>query len=56
MELRAPRWVRFLVPVALVLLPASAAQAQRIPDVAIWFAGTSLLAPFIAVPVKLGIP
>jgi hypothetical protein len=39
----------------LVLFPASAAHAQRIPDVYIWFAGAGLLAPFVAVPVKAGI-
>ncbi len=55
MELPAPKWVRFLVPLAFVLLPASAAHAQRIPEVVIWSAGASLFAPFVAVPVKLGI-
>lgn len=55
MRVRAPRSARFLVPLALVLLQASAAHAQRIPDAAIWWVGTSLLAPFLAVPVKLGI-
>ena len=55
MHLRAPKWIRFVVPLALVLLPASAAHAQRIPDAAIWWVGASLLAPFLAVPVKLGI-
>ena len=43
-----------MVPMALVLLPASAAHAQRVPDAAIWWVGASLLAPFLAVPVKLG--
>jgi hypothetical protein len=47
--------IRFAAALALVLLPASAAHAQRIPDVAIWWVGTSLLAPFLAAPVKLGI-
>jgi hypothetical protein len=55
MHLRAPEWVRFVVPLALVFLPASAAHAQRIPDEAIWWAGASLLAPLFAFPVKLGI-
>ncbi len=55
MRLRAPGLIRFVVLLALVLLPASAAHAQRIPDAAIWWVGTSLLAPFLAVPVKLGI-
>ena len=55
MELRAPKWVRFFIPLTLVLLSANAAHAQRVPEIFIWFAGTSLLAPFVAVPVKLGI-
>ena len=55
MELRAARWARFLIALAVVLVPASAAHAQRIPDVAVWSAGASLFAPFVAVPVKLGI-
>jgi hypothetical protein len=54
-RLYAPKWTPFVVPLALVLLPASAAHAQRISDAAIWWVGTSLLAPFLAVPVKLGI-
>ena len=53
MHLRAPKWIRFVVPLALVLFPASAAYAQRIPDAAVWWVGASLLAPFLAVPVKL---
>ena len=55
MKLRAPKWVRFLVPLALVLLSANAAHAQRIPETVVWSAGPSLFAPFVAVPVKLGI-
>jgi hypothetical protein len=55
MRVRALSWARFVVPLALILLPASAAHAQKIPDAAIWWVGTSLLAPFLAVPVKLGI-
>jgi len=54
MRVRARRWACFVVPMALVLLPASAAHAQRVPDAAIWWVGASLLAPFLAVPVKLG--
>lgn len=54
-ELRVPTWVRSLIPLALVLLPASAAQAQRIPEVVVWSVGASLFAPFVAVPVKLGV-
>jgi hypothetical protein len=55
MYLRAPKWVQFVVPLALVLLPASAAHAQKIPDAAIWWVGASLLAPLFALPLKLGI-
>jgi hypothetical protein len=55
MPLLAPRWSRFVVSLTLVLLPASTAHAQKIPDEAILWVGASLLAPFIAVPVKLGI-
>ena len=55
MQLLAPKWVRFLVLLALVLVPASEAHAQRIPEAYLWFAGASLLAPFVAVPIKFGI-
>ena len=55
MKLRAPRWIRFLIALALVLLSASAAHAQKVPEFVIWSAGASLLAPIVAVPVKLGI-
>ena len=47
------KWVRFIVPLVWVLFSADAAHAQRIPDVYIWFAGASLLAPFVAVPIKM---
>ena len=55
MESRAHKWVRCLVPLVLVLFPATAAHAQRVPEVFLWFAGASLFAPFVAVPVKVGI-
>jgi hypothetical protein len=55
MTLRASRWVRFLVPLVLVLLSASAAHAQKVPEIVLWSAGASLLAPVFAVPAKLGI-
>jgi hypothetical protein len=55
MPLLAPMWIRFVLPLTLVLFPASTAHAQRIPDAAIFWVGASLLAPFLAVPVKLGI-
>lgn len=51
----AARCARFHIALALVLIPASAAHAQRVPDVVVWSAGASLFAPFVAVPIKLGI-
>jgi hypothetical protein len=54
-DLRAPTRIRFLAPLTLVLFSASTAHAQRIPNEFIWFAGTSLFAPFVAIPIKLGI-
>ena len=53
--LRAPIGFRLLVPAVLGALIASPAHAQRVPDEFVWFAGTSLLAPFAAIPIKLGI-
>ena len=55
LNLRAPIKLRIVVTFALVLFWASAAHAQRIPDEFIWFAGASLFAPVVAVPIKLGI-
>jgi len=55
MELRSPKWPHFFVPITLVLLVAGDAHAQRIPQEFIWFVGASLFAPFVAIPVKLGI-
>jgi hypothetical protein len=49
------RRAEFQIALVFVLLWASAAHAQRIPEAALWFAGASLFAPFVAVPVKLGI-
>ena len=40
---------------ALFLVSASDAHAQRIPIIYLWFAGAGLFAPFVAIPVKLGI-
>jgi hypothetical protein len=54
-DLRAPTRIGFLAPLTLVLFSAGTAHAQRIPDEFIWFAGTSLFAPFVAIPIKLGI-
>ncbi|MDH3520552.1 MAG: hypothetical protein OEM49_08860 [Myxococcales bacterium] len=39
----------------MVLLTASEAHAQRIPEILVWSAGVSVFAPFVAVPVKIGI-
>jgi len=55
MEHRAAKCAQFHVALAVVLLVPSVAQAQRIPEAAVWFAGAGLFAPFVAVPVKLGI-
>jgi hypothetical protein len=55
LDFRAPIGIRFLASFALVFFIASPAYAQRIPDEFIWFAGTSLFAPFVAIPIKLGI-
>ncbi len=52
MEFRAHRWSRFYVYLALFVLWSSEAHAQRIPLILVGVAGTSLLAPFAAVPVK----
>lgn len=46
-------WVQFLVPLVWTLFSADAAHAQRIPESYIWFAGASLFAPFVAVPIKM---
>jgi len=52
---RAARWTRFHVGLVVVLLLPSVAHAQRVPEVVLWSAGASLFAPFVAVPVKLGL-
>jgi hypothetical protein len=39
----------------VVLLWADAVQAQRVPIEAVWAAGFGLIAPFVAVPIKVGI-
>lgn len=54
MELRAARSARFHVALVVVLLLPSVAHAQRVPEIVLWSAGASLFAPFVAVPVKLG--
>lgn len=51
-DFRAHKLGRFLVTLAVFLLWSSAAHAQRIPLILVGIAGTSLLAPFVAVPVK----
>jgi len=55
MKLRAPNWVRFFVPFTIVFLAAEQAHAQRVPEIVVWCAGASLFAPFVAVPVKIGL-
>ena len=45
----------FLFVPAMLMVSASEAYAQRIPMIVIWSAGVGLFAPFVAVPVKLGI-
>ena len=55
MAFRVPRTVRLLVPSAIFFLSASAAHAQRIPEIAVWSAGAALFAPLLAVPIKTGI-
>ena len=46
---------RALLTMALFLVSTNDAYAQRIPLIYLWFAGASLFAPFVAVPIKLGI-
>ena len=55
MNLCAPRWIGFFVPLAFVVFPAGEAHAQRIPESMVWSAGASLFAPFVAVPLKIGL-
>jgi len=52
MHFRAPKLIRFVGALALVLFPTSAVHAQRIPDAAIWWVSASLIAPYLAIPVK----
>lgn len=55
MQSLAFRWIPFLIVPAFLLVSANEAYAQRIPLIFIWCAGASIFAPFVAVPVKLGI-
>jgi hypothetical protein len=55
MRLRASNWARFVIPFTFVFLAADRAHAQRVPDIVVWCAGASLFAPFVAVPVKIGL-
>lgn len=55
MTLFEPRTFPVLLVSALLLVFAGDAYAQRIPIIYLWFAGTGLFAPFVAVSVKLGI-
>jgi hypothetical protein len=51
---RAFRWAHFLFVPALLVVQVGDAYAQRIPVIYLWFAGAGLFAPFVAMPVKLG--
>jgi len=55
MERRLRESIRFLLPLVCGLLVADTAYAQRVPDEFLWCATTGLAAPFVAVPVKLGL-
>lgn len=55
MQSLASRWIPFLIVPAFLLVSANEAYAQRIPLIFIWCAGASIFAPFVAVPLKLGI-
>lgn len=55
MQSLASRWIPFLIVPVFLLVSANEAYAQRIPLIFIWCAGASIFAPFVAVPVKLGI-
>lgn len=55
MQSLASRWIPFLIVPAFLLVSANEAYAQRIPLIFIWCACASIFAPFVAVPVKLGI-
>ena len=55
MQSLASRWILFLITPAFLLVSANEAYAQRIPLIFIWCAGASIFAPFVAVPLKLGI-
>ncbi len=46
---------RALLTMALFLVSSSDAYAQRIPTIYLWFASAGLFAPFVAIPVKLGL-
>jgi len=46
---------RFAARLTLALLWVNDVHAQRIPIEAVWSVGLGLLAPFIAVPIKMGI-
>ena len=47
--------IQLVGALAVILFSTKTAYAQRIPDVAIWWIGGSLLAPYLAIPVKLAI-
>jgi hypothetical protein len=49
------RWIPFAFVPTILLISANEAYAQRIPLIFVWCAAAGLFAPFLAVPVKLGI-
>lgn len=46
---------RFVLPLVLMLVWASTAHAQKVPEFVVWSAGAALFAPFVAVPIKVGL-
>ena len=55
MRKHEPRWITGLATVAALMLVSAPAHAQKIPDVFVGALGAILLAPILAVPVKLGV-
>jgi hypothetical protein len=47
--------IRFVLALLAMLFWAGAAHAQQIPEFVVWSAGAALFAPFVAVPIKLGL-
>jgi hypothetical protein len=55
MQLLTSRWIPLFFVAAILLVSVNEAYAQRIPLIFVWCVGASIFAPFVAVPVKLGI-